>query len=34
MDTLLCMQAWYDSYIMRQREGEIVVERYVPPSGA
>lgn len=34
MDTLLRMQAWYDSYTMRQREGEITVERYIPPSGA
>ena len=29
MDTLLRMQAWYDSYTMRQREGEINVKRYV-----
>lgn len=30
MDTLLRMQAWYDSYTMRQREGEIEVQRYEP----
>ena len=30
MDTLLRMQAWYDSYTMRQREGEIAVQRYEP----
>jgi len=30
MDTLLRMQAWYDSYVMRQREGEIDVKRYEP----
>jgi len=29
MDTLLRMQAWHDSYTMRQRAGEIAVERYV-----
>ena len=28
MDTLLRMQAWYDSYTMRQREGEINIGRY------
>ena len=28
MDTLLRMQAWYDSYTMRQRAGEIDVKRY------
>jgi addiction module HigA family antidote len=28
MDTLLRMQAWYDSYAMRQREDEISVRRY------
>ncbi|HUB48191.1 MAG TPA: HigA family addiction module antitoxin [Acetobacteraceae bacterium] len=33
MDTLLHMQAWHDSYVMRQRAGEIVVERYVPTGG-
>jgi addiction module HigA family antidote len=30
MDTLLRMQAWYDSYTMRQRAGEIEVKRYQP----
>jgi plasmid maintenance system antidote protein VapI len=30
MDTLLRMQAWYDSYAMRQRAGEIKVSRYNP----
>lgn len=30
MDTLLRMQAWYDSYVMRQRQGEIDVQRYEP----
>lgn len=30
MDTLLRMQAWHDSYVMRQREGEIKVSRYEP----
>jgi antitoxin HigA-1 len=30
MDTLLRMQAWYDSYAMRQRAGEIDVRRYEP----
>ena len=30
MDTLLRMQAWYDSHAMRQRAGEIDVERYEP----
>jgi antitoxin HigA-1 len=30
MDTLLRMQAWYDSYAMRQRESEIKVKRYEP----
>ena len=28
MDTLLRMQAWHDSYSMRQRQGEITVQRY------
>ncbi len=27
MEMLLRMQAWYDSYAMRQREGEIKVKR-------
>ena len=30
MDTLLRMQAWHDSYTMRQRAGEIDVKRYEP----
>jgi antitoxin HigA-1 len=30
MDTLLRMQAWYDSHAMRQRAREIDVERYEP----
>jgi addiction module HigA family antidote len=30
MDTLLRMQAWYDTYTMRQRSGEIEVQRYEP----
>jgi antitoxin HigA-1 len=30
MDTLLRMQAWHDSDAMRQRAGEIDVERYEP----
>ena len=30
MDTLLRMQAWYDSYTMRQRAGDIEVQRYEP----
>ena len=34
MDTLLRMQAWYDSYIVRQREGEIDVKRFDPASSA
>lgn len=33
MDTLLRMQAWHDSYTMRQRAGEIAVQRFVPPDG-
>ena len=34
METLLHMQAWHDSYTMRQRAAEIAVERYVPACGA
>jgi addiction module HigA family antidote len=34
MDTLLRMQAWYDSYTVRQREGEIDVKRFDPASSA
>jgi addiction module HigA family antidote len=30
MDVLLRMQAWYDIYTMRQRAGEIKVQRYEP----
>jgi addiction module HigA family antidote len=30
MDTLLRMQAWHDSYTMRQRADEIDVKRYEP----
>ncbi len=30
MDTLLRIQAWHDSYTMRQRAGEIEVKRYEP----
>lgn len=30
MDTLLRMQAWYDSHQMRQRAEEIDVRRFVP----
>jgi addiction module HigA family antidote len=30
MDTLLRMQAWHDSYVMRQRQEEINVQKYEP----
>jgi len=30
MDVLLRMQAWYDSYTMRQRADEIEVQHYEP----
>ena len=30
MDTLLRMQAWHDSYSMRQRQEEIDVQKYEP----
>jgi antitoxin HigA-1 len=30
MDTLLRMQAWYDSYTMRERADDIHVNRYEP----
>lgn len=30
MDTMLRMQAWYDSFTMRARAGEIDVKRYEP----
>ena len=32
METLLNMQAWYDAHAMRQRAGEIGVNRYQPPT--
>lgn len=32
MDMLLRMQAWHDSYTMRQRAGEIDVKRFRPPT--
>ena len=32
MDMLLRMQAWFDSYTMRQRAGEIDVQRFNPAS--
>lgn len=32
MDTLLRMQAWYDSFMMRQRGDEIVVKRFDPAA--
>src|ERR1700681_4036390 len=32
METLLNMQAWHDAYTMRQREGEIAVKPYRPPT--
>jgi addiction module HigA family antidote len=32
MDTLLRMQAWHDTYTMRQRAGEIDVKRYAPQA--
>jgi addiction module HigA family antidote len=31
MDTLLHMQAWNDSFNMRQRANEIAVQRFRPP---
>ncbi len=33
MDTMLRMQAWHDSYTMRQRAAEIEVQRFVPSAG-
>jgi len=30
MDVLLRMQAWFDSYTMRQQSGTIEVQRYKP----
>jgi antitoxin HigA-1 len=32
MDTLLRMQAWYDSHTMRERAAEIDVKRYEPAA--
>ena len=32
MDTLLKMQAWYDTVVMREHADAISVERYVPAS--
>jgi len=32
MDMLLRMQAWFDSYTMRQRAGEIDVKPFNPPG--
>jgi addiction module HigA family antidote len=32
MDTLLRMQAWYDGYMMRERAGEIDVQRFNPTA--
>jgi addiction module HigA family antidote len=32
MQTLLNMQAWYDAQTMRERAGEIRVQRYQPPT--
>jgi addiction module HigA family antidote len=32
MDTLLRMQAWYDGYVMRERAGEIDVQRFNPTN--
>lgn len=34
MDTLLRMQAWHDSYIMRSRADQIDVKRFMPPENA
>ena len=34
MDTLLRMQAWYDSYMMRQRASEIDVRRFDPAASS
>src|ERR1700747_912788 len=31
MDTLLRMQAWWDSYTMREKASSISVQRYTPP---
>ena len=32
MDTLLRMQAWFDSYTMRKQARRIAVKRFVPAS--
>jgi len=32
MDTLLKMQAWYDTVVMREHADAISVERYIPAS--
>lgn len=32
MDTLLRMQAWYDGHMMRERAGEIDVQRFKPAA--
>ena len=32
METLLRMQAWYDTHAMRRRAGEIKVKRYSAPE--
>ena len=32
METLLRMQAWYDTHAMRNRAGEIKVKRYSAPE--
>jgi hypothetical protein len=34
MDTLLRMQAWYDGYVMRQRQREINVKRFTPKTAS
>ncbi|MGE3642519.1 MAG: HigA family addiction module antitoxin [Beijerinckiaceae bacterium] len=31
MDTLLRMQAWFDSHAMREQADKIAVQRYTPP---
>ncbi len=32
LDTLLRMQAWYDSHVMRERAGDIDVKPFTPPG--
>src|SRR6476620_2440397 len=34
METMLRMQAWYDSYMMRQRASEIDVRRFDPAASS